>query len=118
MRLQERTIVQVLRDAGYVTGHFGKWHLSGFSGPGAPVLKDDERNPGAFGFETWLSVTNFFDRDPLLSRNGDFEGFKGDSSEIIVAEALKFIGTIAKTEKPFFTVIWVTCFCQNSNTAE
>lgn len=106
LRLQEQTIAQALRDAGYATGHFGKWHLNGYSGPGAPVLKEDERNPGAFGFETWLSATNFFDRDPLLGSPGGPREFEGDSSEIIVDEALKFIGQTAKTEKPCFVVIW------------
>lgn len=106
LRLQERTIAQAFRDAGYATGHFGKWHLSGFSGPGAPILKDDERNPGVFGFETWLSVTNFFDRNPILSRNGKFEEFQGDSSEIVVNQAVEFIQTQVMAKRPFFTVIW------------
>lgn len=106
MRLQEKTIAQALRGAGYATGHFGKWHLNGYSGPGAPVLKEDERNPGAFGFETWLSATNFFDRDPLLGGPGGIREFQGDSSEIVVAEALRFIAATTETEKPFFAVIW------------
>ncbi len=106
LRLQEHTVGRALRDAGYSTAHFGKWHLNGLSGPGAPILANDERTPGVFGFDTWLSVTNFFDRDPILSRNGAFEAFAGDSSEIVVDEAVKFIGTQAKAGKPFFTVIW------------
>ncbi|MCH1408824.1 MAG: sulfatase-like hydrolase/transferase, partial [Verrucomicrobiales bacterium] len=38
LRLQEKTIAQALRNAGYKTGHFGKWHLNGLRGPGVPVL--------------------------------------------------------------------------------
>jgi arylsulfatase A-like enzyme len=106
LRRQEKTLVQALRGAGYVTGHFGKWHLNGFSGPGVPVLASDDHNPGEFGFDEWLSVTNFFDRDPVLSRKGKFEEFKGDSSEVIVAEALKFIGKNRSGGKPIFTTIW------------
>jgi len=106
LRRQEKTLPRALRDAGYATAHFGKWHLNGFKGPGAPVLATDDHNPGEFGFDEWLSVTNFFDRDPLLSRNGKFEEFKGDSSEIIVAEALKFMEKNRAGPKPLFTVIW------------
>lgn len=106
LRLQERTIAQALRDAGYATAHFGKWHLNGLQGPGVPVFEFDERSPGAFGFETWLSVTNFFDRDPIMSRRGAFEQFQGDSSEIIVDEALEYLRGRAGEEAPFFVVIW------------
>ena len=106
LRLQERNIAQALRDAGYATAHFGKWHLNGLQGPGVPVLASDERSPGAFGFETWLSVTNFFDMDPIMGRQGKFEQFQGDSSEIIVDEALKYLRARASEEAPFFVVIW------------
>ncbi len=106
LRLQEKPLPRAMRSAGYATGHFGKWHLNGFRGPGAPILRSDPRNPGAYGFDEWLSVSNFFDRDPIMSRQGNFEEFKGDSSEIIVDEALKFIGRQAQAGKPTFTVIW------------
>jgi arylsulfatase A-like enzyme len=91
LRLQERTAAQGLKAAGYVTGHFGKWHLNGHAGPGVPMLADDPRHPGRFGFDEWVSVSNFFDQDPLLSRQGKFEEQRGDSSEVIVAEAIKFL---------------------------
>jgi arylsulfatase A-like enzyme len=106
LRIQEKTLPQAMQKAGYATGHFGKWHLNGFSGPGVPILKDDPRSPGVFGFDEWLSVTNYFEVDPLMSRNGKFEEFEGDSSEVIVAEALKFIKQQSESNKPFFTVIW------------
>jgi len=106
LRLQEKTLPQALQNAGYATGHFGKWHLNGFQGPGVPILKDDPLGPGAFGFDVWLSVTNYFEINPLMSRNGDFEAMEGDSSEVIVAEALEFIANQAESNKPSFTVIW------------
>ena len=105
MRRQEKSLAGAMRRAGYATGHFGKWHLNGMRGPGVPLLSGDIRHPGRFGFDTWLSVTNFFDRDCIMSRNGTFEEFKGDSSEIIVDEALKFIAA-KHGRKPTFTVIW------------
>ncbi|MBA4146747.1 MAG: sulfatase-like hydrolase/transferase [Verrucomicrobia bacterium] len=106
LRLQERTIAQALRKAGYVTGHFGKWHLNGLRGPGAPILSSDERHPGAFGFDEWVSTSNFYDLNPLLSRQGKIEEFKGDSSEIAVGETLKFIERHHRSDKPMFAVIW------------
>ena len=63
---QEKTIAAALRDAGYRTGHFGKWHLNALRGPGVPVIGDDRHSPGVFGFDTWLTVTNFFDIDPVM----------------------------------------------------
>lgn len=104
--LQEKTLPQALKRAGYATGHFGKWHLNGVRGPGVPILADDANHPGHYGFDEWLSVTNFFDLDPLMSRKGEFEDHKGDSSNIIVKEALKFMAQQKTNAAPFLAVIW------------
>ncbi|MEM9283035.1 MAG: sulfatase-like hydrolase/transferase [Verrucomicrobiota bacterium] len=104
LNLQEKTIAQALKGAGYRTGHFGKWHLNGVSGNGMPILEEDPLHPGHFGFDTWVSVTNYFDLDPLMGRNGKSELIEGESSEIIVREALRFIEE--HPEEPFFSVIW------------
>jgi len=102
--LQEKTLPQALKKAGYATAHFGKWHLGGVKGNGVPVLGDDPNHPGHYGFDTWLSMTNFFEMDPLMSRNGEFEYLEGESSELMVQEALKFIGE--HKEQPTFSVVW------------
>ena len=106
LRLQEESIAQALQDAGYVTGHFGKWHLNGHRGPGAPIFGDDPRSPGQFGFDEWVSVSNFFDVDPLMSRGGEFEQFDGDSSEVVVDEAVAFLEKHLGSGRPMFAVIW------------
>ena len=106
LRKQEKTISVALKNEGYATGHFGKWHLNGLRGPGVPVLKEDSHSPGEFGFDHWLTVTNFFDIDPLMSENGSFIDLKGNSSEIIVGKALEFIKEKSNQNLPFFTVIW------------
>ncbi|MDP2999779.1 MAG: sulfatase-like hydrolase/transferase [Bryobacterales bacterium] len=99
-RPEEITIAHILRKAGYACGHFGKWHLG-------PVKAASPTNPGAMGFEEWLSHDNFFEIDPHFSRNGGpVEQFKGESSEIVVSEAIRFIGKAKQNRRPFFTVIW------------
>lgn len=106
LRRQEKTLAQALRAAGYSTGHFGKWHLDGYRGPGAPILAGNARSPGAFGFDVWISATNYIDRDPVLGRQGRIEEFNGDSSEILVQEALEFMTRQLSAGRPFFAVIW------------
>lgn len=106
LRQQERTIAQALKKAGYITGHFGKWHLNGYKGPGVPILADDPYSPSAFGFDEWTSVTNFFDQNPLMSRKGEIVELQGDSSEVAVAEALRFLDRHRKSSQPLFAVIW------------
>lgn len=103
---QEKTIAQAFKRAGYSTAHFGKWHLNGLRGPGAPIFKNDTHHPGHLGFDHWLSVTNFFDLNPILSRNGVWEEHGGDSSEIVVNEALDYIRGENGRGKPVFIVIW------------
>jgi arylsulfatase A-like enzyme len=108
LKLEEKTIAHALREAGYNTGHFGKWHLNGQSGAGKPIAKEDPLNPGAFGFETWFSVSNFFDTNTKFSRNGETVATQGDGSDVIVAEALKWLDTLKTKDsgKPFLAVIW------------
>ena len=100
MRPEEITIAHVLRDAGYATGHFGKWHV-GTVKAGSPL------NPGAMGFDEWLSHDNFFELHPTLSRNGGPpERFEGESSAIVVDEAIRFIDRAAADGRPFLAVVW------------
>ena len=104
---QEKMLSTAFKDAGYITAHFGKWHLN-MDSPDLdhPLPKSDPHNPGELGFDYWLSHTTGFDRSFDLSRNGVLEKFEGDGSEIIVEEAVKFITDELDGGKPFFIVIW------------
>lgn len=102
---QERTLAQVLKEAGYRTGHFGKWHLNGKSSS-QPITKQDSRNPGAFGLDEWASVGNLFNLDPKLSVNGEVRQFQGDGSDVVVGLANEFIGRCVAEKKSFFAVVW------------
>lgn len=100
IRPDEISIAQILRKAGYACGHFGKWHLG-------PVKVESPTNPGAMGFDEWLSHDNFFEINPTLSRNGGPpEKFHGESSQIIVDETIRFIKKAKEKKQPFFAVVW------------
>lgn len=100
LRPEEISIARILRKAGYVCGHFGKWHV-GTVKAGSPT------NPGAMGFHEWVSHDNFFELNPSLSRNGGPpQVIPGESSEIVVDEAIRFIDRAKQQGKPFFTIVW------------
>ncbi len=99
IRPQEITVAEALKTAGYVTGHFGKWHLGS-------VVKGSPVNPGAKGFDEWFSAPNFFDNDPIMSRKGTAVPVPGESSMITVDAALEFIRKQAGSAQPFLAVVW------------
>lgn len=100
IRPQEITIAHILGQAGYQCAHFGKWHVGAVKAA-SPV------NPGAMGFDEWVSHDNFFELNPSFSRNGEApEVFEGESSEILVRETVRFIDDTHKSSKPFLAVVW------------
>ena len=99
MRVQEMTIAEALKSAGYVTGIFGKLHL----GSGQP---DSPANPSAMGFDEWLIGLNFFDNNPYLSRNGVVEHASGKGSDITIDETISFVDSHKNTGKPIFAIAW------------
>ena len=99
IRPQETTIAEALRTAGYVTGHFGKWHLGS-------VRNTSPAHPGNNGFDEWLSAPNFFDNDAILSHKGKAVQTQGESSMVTVDAALGWISKVAKGGQPFLAVVW------------
>ncbi len=99
MRPDEQTIAEQLGKAGYVTGHFGKWHIGS-------VQPDSPTSPGGAGFDEWLSGLNFFDNDPYLSRNGKYLQIKGAGTVISMDATLAFLSKHRDGDKPVFTVTW------------
>ncbi len=100
-RPEEITVAQILTDAGYRTGHFGKWHVGA-------VKAASPTNPARMGYEEYLAHDNFFELDPPLSRNGaDPEIIQGESSEICVDAAISFLERVrGEGDAPFFVTLW------------
>lgn len=99
LRPQEVTIAEAVKTVGYSTGHFGKWHLGS-------IQKTSPVNPGASGFDHWLSAYNFFDNDPILSREGIAKQFNGESSQVAADAAIEFMREQSSKQQPFLAVVW------------
>ncbi len=100
IRPEEVTLGKLMKDAGYRTAHFGKWHVGAIK-EGSPL------SPKALGFDENLSHDNFFEINPELSRNGlPAQRIEGESSEILVGEALAFAHKANGEGKPFFIIVW------------
>ena len=102
LRSEEVTLAEVLKERGYQTAFFGKWHLS--------LLDDaDQPDPGQQGFDDWLATTlNAFEgpENPLhFVRNGKKTGkLEGWYCDILVRESLAWLKKI-DPDKPFFLFV-------------
>ena len=100
LRPEEISMAHILKKAGYATAHFGKWHVG-------PVKKESPTSPGAMGFDEWLSHDNFFEMDPVLSRNGEApKKMEGEGSDVIIDETIKFIQKSKNKNEPFLALVW------------
>jgi len=93
---QVPTVTQLLHDAGYTTGHFGKWHL-GFT-PDAP-------SPAAYGIDD-VRCFNAVNRQALIDGQYLYVKDKAHQSEAIINEGIRFIEE--NRGKPFYVNIWLT----------
>ena len=105
LRRPELTVATMLRDSGYATCHTGKWHCNGkFNSPEQP-------QPDDHGFEHWFSTQNnarpTHHNPKNFVRNGEPAGqLQGYSSELIVQEAIDWLGTKPDRSRPFCLFVW------------
>ncbi|TWT89218.1 sulfatase-like hydrolase/transferase [Neorhodopirellula pilleata] len=113
-------LARELKNTGYTTGHFGKWHMGGQRDVGdAPLI-------GAYGFDE--SLTNFEGLGPrVLPLKDAYDGkpakkhdlgsgdlgrgpIRWEDRSVITAafvdEALTFIDRAAASDQPFFVNLW------------
>ncbi len=118
----EVTLPQLLRQNGYQTGHFGKWHLSHYSEkriPGGYDYQDfgyggelvGQPSMDDYGYDYWFATGNVARPDhknPLnFFLNGKAMGkIEGYSAQIVVAEFVTWMKEYRKTGKPFFVTVW------------
>jgi arylsulfatase A-like enzyme len=97
----EYTLAEALRDAGYKTGHFGKWHLG----------LDEQYWPERQGFEVALHGTpdpgpaSYFSPGYYRTSQTFADGPPGEYiTDRLTDETIKFIET--NRDKPFFVNLW------------
>ncbi len=122
--VQEVTLPKLLKQAGYATGHYGKWHM------GSPNRNYTGKNSGDkhlalpewFGYDEYFvthhAVATWDPYGPKGERaattenpywqNGErvLENVSGDDSRIMMDRILPFVNQAVEDEKPFFTVVW------------
>ncbi|MFK5973050.1 MAG: arylsulfatase [Flavobacteriaceae bacterium] len=106
MASNEVTLAEMLKQANYTTGIFGKWHL-GDNYPSRPGDQGFDESvihlSGGMGqvgdFTTWFKGDQSY-FDPVLWHNGEQEAYAGYCSDIFANEAIEFIEKNHK--RPFF----------------
>jgi arylsulfatase len=111
LALSSTTLADILRQAGYSTGIFGKWHLG----------DEEDYQPGRRGFdESFIhgaggigqtypgscgDVPNNTYMNPIVRHQGKFIQTKGYCTDVFFEQALQWISDRARTQQPFFVMI-------------
>src|SRR5205085_5156556 len=101
--LEERTLAQALKEAGYTTAICGKWHLGHFQRDYLPTRRGFDHQYGHYN-----GALDYFDH----TRDGGFDWHRDDkvnrdegyTTTLVAREAARFI-TDHKDAKPFFVYV-------------
>ncbi len=113
-------LARILHDAGYATGHFGKWHMGGQRDVGeAPLITEYGFDESLTNFEGLgprvLPLCNAFDGKPLKRHDlGSAKLGHGPIqwedraviTQTFTQAALGFIQKAEAAEKPFYVNVW------------
>lgn len=128
LRREEVTLQQILKQFGYITGHFGKWHLGTLtttvrdSNRGGPRNKKHFAPPWLRDFDVCFSTEAKVPTwDPMKDpKTGKYYGtaywtqdgkkattnLDGDDSRVIMDRVVPFVRNAAMRKQPFLAVVW------------
>lgn len=107
MDLKRKTMAEVMREAGYATGIFGKWHL-GDSDPYQPHKRGFDESlihgGGIAGSSGIRTNGSYFDM--LIRHNGKFVQTKGFCTDVFFGQAMHWMKQRHDEGKPFLACVF------------
>ena len=107
MSLDKKTIAEVMRDAGYSTGIFGKWHL-GDADPYQPHNRGFDESlihGGGIAGSSGIRSNGSY-KDMLIRHNGDFVQTRGFCTDVFFGRAIQWMKQEQEAKKPFIACIF------------